>query len=80
MKLLGLLGSLAVLVYAVVTLGLTWHNVSRWLFTLEEPGRDRPGTRFWMRQLLVFIWPLVVPSEQGRHALRVIWTGKEDNQ
>jgi hypothetical protein len=80
MKLLGIIGSLMVFFYVVGVLGLTWHNVSRWLFTLEEPNKDKPATRFWMRQFMILIWPLVLPSREGRRALRVIWTGVDDRE
>lgn len=76
MRLLALLGSLGLMIYIIGVGFLTFHNVSRVLFghTFEHEA----GTRFWMRQLLILMWPLVLASEQGRYALYVIWTGKDD--
>lgn len=77
MKALALLGSLALLTYIVGLLALTFYNFSKGLFALETGGDSR-ATRFFMRQIMIVLWPLVVCSKEGRHALRVIWTGKDD--
>lgn len=76
MRLLGLLGSLFLLVWFVGMIVLTWHNVSRWLF--GQSYEPEPAVRFWMRQFIIFTWPLAIFSEQGHHAIRVIWTGRDD--
>ena len=76
MKLLALVGSLALFIYIVVTLVLTFHNVSKTLF--GHTFQNDAGIRFWMRQFLIAAWPLVLASEEGRYALYVIWTGKDD--
>jgi hypothetical protein len=76
MRLLADIGSLLLIIYIVSVLALTWHNISKTLFghTFEH----EPGVRFWMRQILILFWPLVLASEEGRYALYVIWTGKDD--
>lgn len=76
MKLLALAASLFIFVYVVGFLLLTAHNISKYLFTLED--NDDQLVRFFMREIMILLWPLVLFSEEGRHALRVIWTGKED--
>lgn len=76
MKFLGLLGSLVFIVYVVGVLSLTFHNVSKTLF--GHTYQHEPFVRFWMRQILIILWPLVLASEEGRYALYVIWTGNND--
>jgi hypothetical protein len=75
-KLLALVGSLILFVYIVGVLLLTYHNLSKSMFALETG--DNRLVRFFMREILVLLWILVLGSAEGRHALRVIWTGKED--
>jgi hypothetical protein len=77
-KLLALVGSLALFIYIAGALVLTFHNLSKGMFTVEEPEGDSRLTRFFMREIVILLWPLIMASEEGRHALRVIWTGKED--
>jgi hypothetical protein len=71
-----MLGSLAFIVWLVGAVTLTFHNVSKtmWGHVFE----DQPGTRFWMRQILIIFWPLVLASREGHYALYVIWTGRDD--
>jgi hypothetical protein len=76
MKLLALVGSLALFIYFVGLLTLTFHNISKTLF--GHVFEAEAGTRFWMRQIMLIMWPLVLASEEGRYALYVIWTGKDD--
>jgi hypothetical protein len=76
MKLLAMIGSLILLVWIVGMLLLTFHNVSKTLF--GHVFENEPGVRFFMRQILIILWPLVLASEEGRYALRVIWTGRDD--
>lgn len=76
MRLLALIGSLMLFVYIVGALMLTVHNVSKTLF--GHVFENEPGVRFWMRQILILLWPLVLASEEGHHALKVIWTGRDD--
>lgn len=76
MKILGLLGSLFLFFWFVGMGLLTWHNVSRWLF--GQTYENEAGVRFWMRQFLIIIWPLAICSKQGLHAIKVIWTGRDD--
>jgi hypothetical protein len=76
MKLLALVGSLLLFVWIVGMLLLTFHNVSKTVF--GHTFQHEPGVRFWMRQILIFLWPLVLASEEGQYALYVIWTGKDD--
>jgi hypothetical protein len=76
MKAFAMLVSILLIIYVVALLALTWHNISRTLF--GHTYENEPGVRFWMRQIMIILWPLVIASEQGRHALRVIWTGNND--
>ena len=76
MRLLALIGSVLFIIYIVGFIMLTFHNISKGFFAL---GDDRIRlTRFFMRQIIILLWPLVLASGEGRHALRVIWTGKDD--
>jgi hypothetical protein len=75
-KLLALVGSLALFIYIVVLVVLTFHNVSRTLF--GHTYQHEAGVRFWMRQFMIILWPLALASEEGKYALYVIWTGKDD--
>lgn len=75
MKLLAIAGSIALFVYIIGVLALTFHNVSKGMWALET-GEPRL-IRFFMREIMIVLWPLVVCSEEGRHALRVIWTGRD---
>lgn len=77
MRLLAIVGSLLLLIYFVGLLTLTFHNLSKGMFGLDTEGDSRL-VRLFMRQILILLWPLVLVSAEGRHALRVIWTGKED--
>lgn len=77
MKLLALTGSLLLFVYIIGLLLLTFHNLSKGVFALETGGDSRL-VRFFMRQIMILLWPLVLCSSEGRHALHVIWTGKDD--
>jgi hypothetical protein len=76
MRLLALVGSLALFIYIVAVVLLSFHNFSRTLFghTFEKEA----GTRYWMRQIMIMLWPLAIASEEGRYALYVIWTGRDD--
>jgi hypothetical protein len=74
-KALALTGSLAFAIYVVVTLALTFHNVSRLVFGLGEDPED--GTNFLARQTTIILWPLVAISSEGREFLRVIWKGNK---
>jgi hypothetical protein len=76
MKLLALVGSLAAFVYFIGLLTLTFHNISKSMWALET-GENRL-VRFFMREIIILLWPLMMASEEGRHALHVIWTGKEE--
>lgn len=76
MKLLALVGSFLLFVYFVGVVLLTFHNVSKTLF--GHTFENEAGVRFWMRQILILLWPLVLASEEGHYALKVIWTGRDD--
>lgn len=76
MKFLAMLGSLLLIVWIVGMIVLTWHNVSKTVF--GHVFEDEPGVRFWMRQILIIAWPLVIFSKEGHYALHVIWTGRDD--
>jgi hypothetical protein len=75
-KLLALMGDLFLIVWIVGILMLTFHNISKTVFghTFEKEA----GVRFWMREIMIILWPLVLASEEGRYALYVIWTGRDD--
>lgn len=77
MRLLALFGSLALFAYIVAALILTFHNFSKLMF--GHVFEANPRVRFFMRQLLIMFWPLVLASAEGRRALQVIWTGEWDN-
>jgi hypothetical protein len=77
MKALALFGSLALGIYIIGALALTFHNFSKGFFGLETGGDSRL-LRFFMREILIVLWPLVLVSSEGRHALKVIWTGRDD--
>lgn len=76
MKLLAIAGSILLFVWIVGVLLLTFHNISKTVF--GHTYQDDPHIRFWMRQMLIIFWPLVLASEEGQYALYVIWTGKDD--
>jgi hypothetical protein len=77
MKLLALVGSLALFIYIIGVLTLTVHNISKSMWALDD-GEENRLVRFFMRQIVILLWPLMMVSEEGRHALHVIWTGKLD--
>lgn len=77
MKLLALAGSVALFLYIVGVIALTFHNISKGFFGLDTDGDSRL-TRLFMRQIMIVLWPLVMASAEGRHALKVIWTGRDD--
>lgn len=70
MKFLGLLGSLGFCIYIVALIVLTSVNVSRYMFDID---RDREGPKFWKRQLLILLWPLVIITAEGRAVLYFVW-------
>lgn len=76
MRLLALFGSLALFSYIIGVAVLSFHNVSKILF--GHVFEEEPGTRFFMRQILIVFWPLVLASAEGRRALRIIWKGEWD--
>jgi hypothetical protein len=69
MRLLELVGSLALFVYIVTVVFLTSVNLSKFLFALH---RERES-HFWARQTTIFLWPLIIISREGREALAIIW-------
>jgi hypothetical protein len=75
-RLLALIGSLMLLAWIIGMLVLTFHNISKTFF--GHTFQDDPLVRFFMRQLLIVLWPLVLASEEGHYALYVIWTGRDD--
>lgn len=76
MKLIAIAGSILLFIYLIGVILLTFHNISKTAF--GHVFEDEPGVRFWMRQILILAWPLVLASEEGHYALYVIWTGKDD--
>lgn len=78
MKALAILGSIALFFYFVGVALLTFHNVSKFAFGHTFERTKDPASRFWMRQVLILFWPLVLASAEGRYALYVIWTGNDD--
>lgn len=78
MRLLALLGSAALLVWLVGIAVMTFHNLSKFMFghTFEQNSR----VRFFMRQIMIVFWPLVLASAEGRRALDIIWKGKWDEE
>lgn len=79
MKFIALLGSLMFIVWLVGVLTLSFHNLSKGFFGLDNYVKPYHRlVRFWMREFVILLWPLVLASAEGRHALRVIWTGKDD--
>lgn len=76
MRLLAFFGSLALLIYFCGLVALTFHNFSKSMWAVED-GESRL-VRFFMRQIVIVLWPLMLVSAEGRHALKVIWTGRED--
>lgn len=76
MKILALIGNLILIIYLLGLISLTFHNISKTLF--GHVYENESGIRFWMRQIMIILWPLVIASEEGRYALYVIWTGKDD--
>lgn len=75
MRLLALTGSLLLLVYILGVIVLTCVNLSRWLFDLERNGE---GERFWRRQGIIFLWPLVIMTAEGRAVLIYIWNDLDE--
>lgn len=70
MRLLALAGSLALFVYVVVGVWLTSVNISRFVFSEHEDTTEL----FWVRQFTIFLWPLMLISEEGRKALAIFWS------
>lgn len=75
MKALALVGSLGLAIYFIAVLALTFHNVSRLIFSLDEDPDDGPN--FLARQTTIILWPLVAVSSEGREFLRTIWKGNK---
>lgn len=75
MRLLALVGSLCVFVYAIGSLALLANSVSRFVFCLA----DRETRTFWFGARLgaVLLWPLMICSEHGRLTLLAIWKGED---
>lgn len=78
MRFLGLLGSVALLVYLGGLGVMTFHNLSKFMF--GHVFEQNPRVRFFMRQIMIVFWPLVLASAEGRRALDIIWKGKWDEQ
>jgi hypothetical protein len=72
MKALAFFGSLFLGIYILMTLAFTIVNISKVLFELN---REEQGYRFWARQGLILMWPLVAITKEGRETLAVIWEG-----
>ncbi len=78
MRLLALVGSLALFAYLLGILILTFHNISKLMF--GHIFEESPRVRFFMRQILIMLWPLVLVSAEGRRALVIIWKGENDEE
>lgn len=76
MRSLALFGSLALFSYTIGVGVMSFHNVSKLLF--GHVFEESPRVRFFMRQILIVLWPLVLASAEGRRALKIIWEGKWD--
>lgn len=72
MRLLALSGSVLLAAYILGLIAMTAVNISKALFELN---RDEQAYRFWARQGLIFLWPLVGITKEGRATLTTIWEG-----
>jgi hypothetical protein len=74
MKLLAVLGSIAIFVYIMGLILLSVMNVSRAMF--DKYIQENEGFGFLARQGMVFIWPLALFSNSGQKAFKLIWFGE----
>ena len=72
MKLLALVGSLALFIYIAVIIYCTAVNISRYLFSEETTSG-----KFWEREVTIILWPLIILTEDGRETLIAFWSKEQ---